>query len=187
MADLPLLYSFRRCPFAIRARLALIISETPVTLHEVNLARKPAAMIAASPKSTVPVLILPDGTIIDESLAIMRWALARHDPENWLASAGEARIATNDGPFKQHLDAWKYRRDATARDAAMAFIVALPVPAPRSLTLMAILPFVRQFAAADPAWFAAQPVPHVHDWLAQELASPLFTQAMAKAPPAAGA
>lgn len=180
MADRPLLYSFRRCPFAIRARLALIVSDTPVTLHEVSLARKPTAMLAASPKATVPVLVLADGTVIDESLAIMRWALARNDPEHWLADVDDTRIAANDGPFKQQLDAWKYRRDTAARDAAMAFIAALPVPAPRGLTLMAVLPFVRQFAAADPGWFAAQPLPHVHAWLAAELASPLFVKAMRK-------
>ena len=107
--SMPLLYSFRRCPYAIRARMALAQAGVAVELREVVLRNKPQAMLDASPKGTVPVLVLPDGTVIDESLAIMRWALAQNDAEGWLAQIDEPGlqqlIALNDGPFKQALDA----------------------------------------------------------------------------------
>ena len=110
LADLPVLYSFRRCPYAMRARMALLVSETIVRLREVVLRDKPDEMIAASPKATVPVLVLPDGEVIDESLAIMRWALGHNDPQHWLqgSDAEAALIAEADGPFKHHLDRYKY-------------------------------------------------------------------------------
>ena len=85
MSGLPILYSFRRCPYAMRARMALWISGTACELREVKLANKPEEMLTASPKGTVPVLVLPDGIVVDESLAIMRWALRCNDPENWLS------------------------------------------------------------------------------------------------------
>jgi len=103
-----ILYSFRRCPYAMRARMALAVSGRAFELREVKLAAKPAAMIEASPKATVPVLVLPGGRVIDESREIMRWALLRHDPEHWLDGEDEALIDTNDGPFKHHLDRYKY-------------------------------------------------------------------------------
>ncbi|HWV12635.1 MAG TPA: glutathione S-transferase N-terminal domain-containing protein, partial [Sphingobium sp.] len=103
-----ILYSFRRCPYAMRARMALIVSGQPVELREVVLRDKPPAMLSLSPKGTVPVLALPDGAVIDESLDIMRWALRLHDPEGWLDGDDAALIAANDGPFKQHLDRYKY-------------------------------------------------------------------------------
>ena len=107
----PILYSFRRCPFAIRARLALAISGTTCLLREVKLSAKPAAMLAASPKATVPVLVLPDGTVIDQSLDIMRWALHQRDPEGWLARDDPALIARNDGAFKHDLDRYSLALD----------------------------------------------------------------------------
>jgi glutathione S-transferase len=194
----PTLYSFRRCPYAIRARLALLVSGTPFALHEVRLAAKPAEMLAASPKGTVPVLVLPGGEVIDESLDIMRWALRRHDPERWLEGDDAALIATNDGPFKHHLDRAKYphRYEADSTDHRAA---ALDLLAPledrlrrqpylcgstRSLTDAAIVPFVRQFSAIDRDWFAAQPVPMARGWLERQIASPLFEQVMAKQPAA---
>lgn len=193
----PILYSFRRCPYAMRARLALLISDTNFELREVALSAKPAAMLAASPKGTVPVLVEADGRVIDESLDIMRWALRRADPEAWLAGDDAALIATNDGPFKHHLDRYKYP-DRHGGDAAMhrAEGLALIDPlearlrhqpflcgAARSLTDAALMPFVRQFAATDPAWFAAQPIPAVQAWLASYCASPLFGQAMLRQEP----
>ena len=108
MAGERVLYSFRRCPYAIRARLALTIGATPCLLREVHLARKPAAMLAASPKGTVPVLMLEDGRVIEESIEIMRWALARSDPEGWLNRDDADLIARNDGAFKHDLDRYKY-------------------------------------------------------------------------------
>jgi len=80
---LPILYSFRRCPYAIRARMAINYAGVPVVLREVFLADKPPSMLAASSKGTVPVLVLPDGNVIDESVDIMHWALRQHDPDSW--------------------------------------------------------------------------------------------------------
>ena len=109
---MPILYSFRRCPYAMRARLALAISGVPYELREVVLKSKPAELLAASPKGTVPVLVLPSGEVIDESLAIMRWALEQHDPDGWLKNGPIddmlAIIAGNDGKFKHALDRYKY-------------------------------------------------------------------------------
>jgi glutathione S-transferase len=104
----PILYSFRRCPYAIRARMALWAAGITVELREVKLAAKPPALIAASAKATVPVLVLDEATVIDQSLDIMRWALAQNDPEGWLQGEDAALIAANDGPFKHHLDRVKY-------------------------------------------------------------------------------
>lgn len=119
MAELPVLYSFRRCPYAMRARLAIAASGMQVELREVVLKNKPAQLLAASPKGTVPVLVLPSGEVLAESLDIMLWALNQHDPAQWLqpqgAKAGSvimadmlALIAANDGPFKHSLDRYKY-------------------------------------------------------------------------------
>jgi glutathione S-transferase len=111
---LPVLYSFRRCPYAMRARLAIAASGQQCELREVVLRDKPAALIAASPKGTVPVLVLPDGKVIDQSLDIMRWALNRQDAEGWLPQSADDRAATDaliaacDGDFKRHLDRYKY-------------------------------------------------------------------------------
>ena len=106
---IPILYSFRRCPYAIRARLALDVSGQVCELREVALRNKPPELFRASPKATVPVLLLPDGEVIDESLDIMLWALNRNDPERWLAGEGmRGLIGRFDSHFKQHLDHYKY-------------------------------------------------------------------------------
>ena len=97
MPDSPILYSFRRCPYAMRARIAVLASGTPYTHREVLLGDKPSAMLAASPKGTVPVLMLVDGTVIDESIDIMRWALAQYDPEHWLPQVDTGLIEMFDG------------------------------------------------------------------------------------------
>jgi glutathione S-transferase len=191
---LPILYSFRRCPYAIRARSAVVASGIAVELREIVLRDKPAAMLAASPKGTVPVLILPDGRVIDQSLAIMHWALALADPLDWLAGADADLIATNDGAFKHHLDRYKYAdRHATDplehRAAATAILADLDtrlaatghLAGPRvTLTDIAILPFVRQFAQTDRGWFDTLPLPALHDWLGRYLASPLFAAVMTR-------
>ncbi len=192
----PILYSFRRCPYAMRARMALIVSETPCEIREVRLSAKPAELIAASAKATVPVLMLPDGSVIDQSMDIMRWALARHDPERWLAGDDHALIAANDGPFKHHLDRFKYpdrhAADPVAhRAAGLALLHRLDDRLTsglflcgdrRSLTDAAIMPFVRQFAQVDRVWFDRQELPALRRWLAVELASPLFDRAMLRLP-----
>ncbi|WP_066798310.1 glutathione S-transferase N-terminal domain-containing protein [Sphingomonas soli] len=187
-----ILYSFRRCPYAIRARMALLVSGVAYEHREVRLRDKPPEMLAASPKGTVPVLVLSDGQVIDESLDIMRWALDRNDPEHWLAGDDTGLIAANDGAFKHHLDRYKYP-DRHASDplehraAALALLAPLEArlaAAPwlcgdtRTLTDAAITPFVRQFAAVDREWFDAQPLPALQRWLALQLASPLFAEVM---------
>lgn len=198
MSALPILYSFRRCPYAMRARMALWVAGIAVELREVKLAAKPPQLIAASPKATVPVLVLADGTVIDESLAIMRWALAQHDPEGWLRGDDAALIAANDGTFKHHLDRAKYPgrydEDGVTDHRAAALALLHPLEArlenapylcgeARSLTDIALFPFIRQFAAIDPEWFAAQPLPRLQAWLARHSASELFASIMPKFAP----
>lgn len=194
----PVLYSFRRCPYAMRARMALWAAGVTVELREVKLAAKPPALIAASPKGTVPVLVLPDGTVIDQSIDIMRWALEQSDPEGWLAGDDPALIAANDGVFKHHLDRAKYpgRYDEDGvtdhRAAALGLLAPLEAQlqaAPwlfgpsRTLTDIALFPFIRQFAAIDPAWFAAQPLPNMQAWLERLSTSDLFAAVMPKFAP----
>jgi len=200
---LPVLYSFRRCPYAIRARLAVRVSGVAVALREVVLRNKPAALIAASPKATVPVLQLADGAVLDQSLDIMRWALRLNDPQAWLRfedhPEAQALIALNDGPFKQALDRYKYaprhpqHPAHVYRDEAVELLLAplnarlaghgfLLGDAP-SLADMAILPFVRQFAAVDNAWFDSAPLLHLQAWLNSIEVSPLFVSVMLKYTP----
>lgn len=197
MSSLPILYSFRRCPYAIRARLALLVSGQAVVLREVVLRDKPDALRQASPKATVPVLQLPDGQVIDQSIDIMHWALARSDPEGWLMCDDAGLVAANDGPFKAHLDRTKYpdrhgSDPAVHRAAALDWLHRLDrrlggsdqlCGATRGLADMAIVPFVRQFAAIDPAWFTAQALPHLRRWLDGHLQSPLFAAAMLRIAP----
>lgn len=195
-----ILYSFRRCPYAMRARMALAASGLPVRVREVLLRDKPPEMLAASPKGTVPVLVRTDGSIIDESLDIMHWALAQHDPEGWLRAdpAETARlVAQNDGPFKHALDRYKYagRHEsdgAVHRGAAMEILAGLaarlqanggqlfgPKPA---LADIAIFPFVRQFAATDEGFWENHAPASVQGWLAGHAASPRFAAIMTKFP-----
>ncbi len=193
----PILYSFRRCPYAMRGRMALKVSGLACEHREVLLRDKPAAMLAASPKGTVPVVVLPDGEVIDESLDVMRWALAQNDPENWLAPGDSMSglIAETDGPFKHHLDRYKYANryegadSAAHRDAGLGFLKKLDERLAGqaqlfgnavSLADIAIFPFVRQFANTDRGWFDAQDLPHLQAWLAGHLASPLFDAIMEK-------
>lgn len=193
----PILYSFRRCPYAMRARLALASSETRYELREVKLSAKPAAMLAASPKGTVPVLVLPDGKVIAESIDIMRWALARYDPDGWLDRDDVALIARNDGAFKHDLDRYKYpeRHNSDAifhRESALVFLRELEsrlsgggqlCGREMGIADAAIMPFVRQFAAVDRAWFDNQPLPQLKTWLAGHLSSGLFGAIMARHEP----
>jgi glutathione S-transferase len=197
---LPVLYSFRRCPYAMRARMALSRSNTVCALREVILRDKPAEMLAASSKGTVPVIVLQDGTIIDESIDVMLWSLGHHDPDDWLAPAHDkmmALIEEADGPFKTHLDRYKYgtRYPGEAplqhRTDGLVFLEKLDAILSSSpylfgdspaLVDIAIFPFVRQFANTDRAWFDAQPLPSLQAWLAGWLASDLFKGVMQKWP-----
>ncbi|WP_209349412.1 glutathione S-transferase [Pontixanthobacter sp. CEM42] len=193
-ANAPILYSFRRCPYAMRARMALAISETEVEHREVVLRDKPEAMLEASPKGTVPVVVLDDGTVIEESVDVMRWSLGENDPEGWLSGDDRDLIAMIDGPFKHHLDRYKYstRHDTDPEEhRAGAFAILEQLEArlegrkclcgdTRSMADIATFPFIRQFANTDREWFDAQPLPNLQRWLAEHLDSPLFKQIMVK-------
>lgn len=189
------LYSFRRCPYAMRARLAIAASSTPVHLREVVLRDKPEAFLKASPTATVPCLVTENGPI-DESLDIMKWALAANDPEGWLDMAPEGHdwITRADGPFKDALDRTKYATrypnedPETQRSKASAFLQDLDAQLDDwifdrpTLADYAILPFVRQFAFIDRVWFDAQDWPALRGWLDRFLASPRFENIMTKYP-----
>ena len=192
----PILYSFRRCPYAMRSRLALAVSGPRYEVREISLRAKPTAMLAASAKGTVPVLVLPEGEVIDQSLDIMRWALTNRDPEGWLERDDPSLISANDGFFKHDLDRYKYpdRHEADALthrehgltflrdlDARLSISTFLGGPV-RGVTDAAIVPFIRQFAAVDPDWFAAQRLPQLRNWLQGILGSSLFQSIMLRAP-----
>jgi glutathione S-transferase len=201
-APLPVLYSFRRCPYAIRARLALAHAGVAVELREVALRDKPAAMLVLSPKGTVPVLQLPDGRVLDESLDIMRWALQQRDADGWLARADTspqaALMTATDGPFKHWLDRYKYFNRFPERSQAdyraeteqclLAPLEALLGQTPwlggatPCLTDAAIFPFVRQFAGVDADWWATAPWVATRAWLQAWLDSGLFAPVMVKQP-----
>ncbi len=191
------LYSFRRCPYAMRARMALRYSGVPVEIVEVSLKAKPAQMLALSPKGTVPVLDA-GGRVIDESLEIMRWALAQNDPQGWLLD-GDARIAelieANDQVFKVHLNRYKYAERypeqpmEVYRAEGALFLQRLDellegreylLGDHPSLADIALLPFVRQFAHVDREWFAQTPYVRLQAWLQRFLESELFTSIMKK-------
>lgn len=199
LQHLPILWSFRRCPYAMRARLAIHASGQQVTLREIVLRHKPAAFLAASAKGTVPILQLAN-SVIAESRDIMIWALQQRDPEGWLnmPTAGFDLITTCEGPFKLALDHTKYAvrypdLDPDAeREKALYFLreldarlTAAPFLMGQHPTLadMAILPFVRQFAQIDRAWIDAQGLKALTDWLDDFLASDRFAAVMIKYPP----
>ena len=200
----PVLYSFRRCPFAMRARLALYVAGIEVVLREVVLRAKPQALIDVSPKATVPALVCPDGRVLDESLAVMQFALTHADPERWMTpESGErdamlALIGRCDHDFKPHLDRYKYATRYAGvdplehRDAGMLFLHELDARLAaqpflfgdrRCLGDVAIAPFVRQFRIADPGWFDRQPVTALIEWLAAFESWPLFAAVMHKYAP----
>jgi glutathione S-transferase len=197
----PTLYSFRRCPYAMRARMALFYAGCAVEIVEVSLKTKPAELLARSPKGTVPVLVAAE-QVIDESLDIMRWALSHNDPDDWqLANTPTAQsdiaelIAYNDQTFKQHLDRYKYavRHPESSqehyRDLGAVFLQRLEdrlltrdflLADHLSLADVALAPFVRQFCYVDPEWFWQSPYPKLRAWLERFLASELFAAVMAK-------
>ncbi|MBW8076557.1 MAG: glutathione S-transferase [Gallionella sp.] len=199
----PILYSFRRCPYAMRARCALVTSGISVEHREVMLRDKPAAMLAASPKGSVPVLVLADGQVIDESWDIMLWALRQHDPQGWLgkdglyAQAALPWVHENDTGFKRALDRYKYPErfpehpQEAYRAMGEAFLQRLeqrltvtPYLLGNTLSVAdaALLPFVRQFSAVDSDWFASAPYPKLRGWLERFTSSELFAQVMQKTP-----
>ena len=198
----PVLYSFRRCPYAMRARLALANSQIQVELREIVLRNKPQQLIDISAKATVPVLLTADDVVIDESLDIMRWVLDQHDPANWYNALTQSQqqlslqlIAHNDGEFKYYLDRYKYadRYPEYTQDyyrlQAEKTLAMLEqqlqhngclICSQLTLADMAILPFIRQFAFADKAWFDQSPYPLIQVWLDQFIESELFLGIMGK-------
>lgn len=199
---LPILYSFRRCPYAMRARLAIAYSGAKLELREIVLREKPEEMLAISPKGTVPVLQLPSGEVIDESIDIMRWALAQHDPNDWYSEpyipAIESLITQNDESFKPWLDRYKYadrypeQPETFYRNQCEAWFKTLEslleankgylVTDQITLADMALVPFIRQCAHVDLTWFESTPYPHLQRWLTDFKASELFVHIMRKYP-----
>ena len=197
---LPILYSYRRCPYAMRARMALRYAGINVDIREIALKDKPAHMLQVSPKGTVPVLVLADGQVIDQSLEIMVWALQQRDTDGWLAADAEQTqqlIAENDGAFKQHLDRYKYairfpeQSAEDYRNAGEQFLAKLELRLQQSdflfgdvvsLADIAIFPFIRQFAAVDQGWFESTGYIQLKSWLQRLVTSALFERVMAKQP-----
>lgn len=197
---LPILYSYRRCPYAMRARMALKYAGIAVEIREIVLRDKPPAMLQVSPKGTVPVLVLEGGTVIEQSLDIMRWALQQNDQHAWLNGDGEQMqqlIAENDTSFKQALDKYKYairypqQSPETYRAQAEVFLHKLENRLSQSSYLLgnqvcladvAIFPFVRQFSGVDSDWFTRAPYPKLKVWLNTLVESDLFVSIMQKQP-----
>ncbi|MEZ7502408.1 glutathione S-transferase [Psychrobacter sp. Arc29] len=196
------LYSFRRCPYAMRARLGILFAELSVELREITLKNKPEQMLAISPKGTVPVLQLVDGTVIEESVEIMTWALEQSDPQGLLDKKtlpqASALIAQNDNEFKYWLDHYKYAdrhpemTQTEYRQRGEVFLQDLEALLTENTYLLGnrvtiadigIMPFVRQFAHVDREVFYSLPYPKLQQWLQHWLDHPLFVQAMAKFQP----
>ncbi len=205
VAAIPVLYTFRRCPYAIRARMALRYAGVEVEQREVSLRDKPPSLRAISAKATVPVLQLPNGEVIDQSLEIMSWALRQADPDGWLAAGDEDEavrwISLNDEAFKPLLDRYKYAERypefsrAEHRELALdGFVRQLDQRLQDGPYLLgcriswadvAIFPFVRQFAVVDKAWFDGVPLTALQTWLGAWLSSSLFAAVMQKLPASA--
>lgn len=196
-ASLHCLYSFRRCPYAMRARLALVFAELQVEIREIILKNKPAQMLAISPKGTVPVLQLFDGTVIAESREIMTWALEQQDPQGLLEAKvlqqANALIEQNDNEFKYWLDRYKYADrhlemiQIEYRQRGEVFLQVLEGLLTTNSFLLrdnitiadiGIMPFVRQFAHVDRDIFYSLPYPNLQRWLQHWLEHPIFMQAM---------
>ena len=205
LVELPVLYSFRRCPYAMRARMAVSYSAIAVELREVVLRDMPAALLACSPKGTVPVLVLPGGAVLEESRDIIDWALAASDPDGWLPQRGDSfgeqsrqLVDACDTSFKQQLDCYKYAERYPQHSAGyyrsqgQVFLAQLEQCLGKhdwlcgdrmTVADVSIFPFVRQFANVDRAWFDETPYLRLHAWLQRLLGSQLFTRIMTKYPP----
>jgi len=196
----PILYSYRRCPYAMRARMALKYAGIEVEIREISLRDKPKHMVAISPKATVPVLVLADAAVIDESLDIMYWALDQHDVSGWLdpdIEMAKALIAENDSSFKAALDAYKYterhpeKTQTEHRADGEVFLEKLESRLAQgeglngalpTLADVAVFPFVRQFRGVDIKWFEASQYQALNRWLMTLIESELFTSIMQKHP-----
>ncbi|WP_352339452.1 glutathione S-transferase [Psychrobacter sp. 16-MNA-CIBAN-0192] len=198
----PRLYSFRRCPYAMRARLGILFAGLSVELREIVLKNKPAPMLAISPKGTVPVLQLADGDVLEESIEIIMWALKQQDPHGLLditvSHEANALIEQNDNNFKYWLNRYKYAdrylemTQTEYREQGEVFLQILETLLTKhtfllgdSITIadICIMPFIRQFAHVNRAVFYNLPYPHLHLWLQNWLEHPFFIQAMSKFTP----
>lgn len=198
-SNLPILYSYRRCPYAMRARMALKYAGIEFEIREISLKEKPQSMLKVSPKGTVPVLILTDGTVLEQSLDIMDWAVQQQDVAGWLsdAAAAAALIDENDGSFKLALDRYKYAVRFPEQPAEVyrmqgeiflrkleLMLVETRFLSGDQVTLadIAIFPFIRQFASVDAAWFETAPYPKLRAWLQGLTSTELFQSIMEKQP-----
>ena len=199
---LPILYSYRRCPYAMRARIALMLAGVVVEIREISLREKPTHMLQISPKATVPVLVLPDGSVIEESIEIMLFALKTHALGANIHAGIVALIMQNDADFKQALDAYKYperfptQSQLVYRQQGEVFLQQLEKLLQQNTYLFdsiptfadyAIFPFVRQFVAVDAAWFGefnqdSANYPKLRTWLKGLVESYLFKRVMEKQP-----
>jgi len=204
--DLPVIYSLRNCPFAMRARMAIFYAQLPVILRDVVLSDKPKAMLTASPKGTVPVLveIKPNYEVIEESLEIMVWAFSKNDPDGYLQQYNSDAlprmlelIAKFDSEFKTRLETYKcakryheenivehrkacevYISDLEMRLSNTAFIMS----SSPTIVDIALLPFIRQFSRVERQWYLQSPYPNLRNWLNNYLQSSMFSKVMTKRP-----
>ena len=198
----PILYSFRRCPYAMRARMALVKAGINAELREVELKNKPDEMLQASPKGSVPVLILPGGKVIDESKDIMYWALSVSDPDNWLIPNKESIdniIKLNDTKFKHALDRYKYPNRYPDEDCSGAKDTCLEIlknyeqkingnggfiaTSHLSMADIAVFPFIRQYVFVNKGAFDSLPLPKLHEWFDNLINSSIFKIIMVKNEP----
>jgi glutathione S-transferase len=196
----PILYSYRRCPYAMRARMALKYSGIELEHREIELRNKPQSMMDASPKGTVPVLLV-NQLVLDQSLDIMHWAIGQSDPDGWSNVNDEVAqtwIEKNDGRFKALLDQYKYPnrypeldQEAVLSEALQLMLLPMEKALQHSQYLLgekmswvdvAIFPFIRQFSMVNPSQFDQLPLPATKKWLKQHLESELFNSVMHKHP-----
>ena len=196
----PILYTYRRCPYAMRARIALQYAGVQLEYREIELRNKPQSMLQLSPKGTVPVLYV-DGIVLDQSLDIMRWALKVSDPDGWNRldeNIAKTWIEKNDELFKGLLDQYKYPNrypqlnQAEVLGDAMALMLEPMESALGSSQYLlgyrmtwvdvAIFPFIRQFSMVDQQRFEQLPIPHIQKWLRRQIESRLFLSVMDKHP-----
>ena len=202
--SLPILYSLRQCPYAMRARLGLLLSKQPVMIRDIVMTNIPKEMFTASSKGEVPVLVLDDGTVIDESIDIMRWALNINDPQDLLykhqsnlTEEIENLIQHCDNEFVEALKKYKaasrYHDDAEVDHRQNCEVIIRDIENrlskqkyifgdKPSLADYAILPFIRQFSRVDRKWFIQSPYPKLRSWLEWHYQNPLFSKAMKKYP-----
>lgn len=204
MNDVPILYSFRRCPYAIRTRMAIAVSGVKVQLREVVLKNKPPEFLQISPKGTVPVVLRGDGDVLEQSIDIIDWVLSISDPAGWKAYPADVLIEMaslveeNDVSFKPELDRYKYAdrypefTQADYRSRCHEYLEKLEqklkhqkylFSASMSYADVAIFPFVRQFSMVDAQWFARAPYPALKEWLGELIADELFVSVMVKYKP----